>query len=71
MTAGEDLWKNVFLIIMGFKKRLHVLRPDPGCTESALIYFQHAEHNVYQDEPERVLTAIRSFLSGHVLSEPE
>jgi proline iminopeptidase len=40
-------------------------------TESALIYFRHAGHNVYQDEPERVLAAIRSFLSGTRLSEPE
>lgn len=40
-------------------------------TESALIYFRQAGHNVYQDEPERVLTAIRSFLSGARLSEPE
>ena len=39
--------------------------------ESALIYLRHAGHNVYQDEPERVLTAIRSFLSGDRLSEPE
>ncbi|MBS4196661.1 alpha/beta fold hydrolase [Lederbergia citri] len=40
-------------------------------TESTLIYFRHVGHNVYQDEPERVLGAIRSFLSGDRLSEPE
>jgi len=40
-------------------------------TESTLIYFRNAGHNVYHDEPERVLAAIRSFLSGDRLTEPE
>lgn len=37
--------------------------------ESRLIYFDEAGHNIYQDEPDRVLETVRAFLLGQPLPQ--
>ena len=37
---------------------------------SSVLYLQGAGHNTYQDQPEKVLAAVRAFLTGSPLPEP-